>query len=149
MTGVSVTEVSADGAPLTVSIAALLVTFPDTTRMCEVTGVWPVFCATPEPFVTGLPSEVQVMGAVKGWLFWSNAVAVKVNDAPGATVRADGAIEIWSKWGVGGVVGVVGDVGGVVDPLDVVERVWVLVPHPVASAISNSRQAVTRRCLTA
>jgi hypothetical protein len=40
----------------------------------------------PEPFVSGLPSEVQLMGAVKGLLNWSKAVAMKLKDAPEATV---------------------------------------------------------------
>jgi hypothetical protein len=58
-----------------------------------------------------------VIEATNGWLYWSNALAVKANVAPGATVREDGEIEMWSRCAggllAGGVV-VGGVVGGVV-----------------------------------
>ena len=90
-------EVSTEAAPLTVRIAALLLTFPETARICDTAAGWPAFWPMPEPSVTGLPSEVQVMGAVKGLLNWSNAVAVNAKEAPGATVRDGGAIAMWSS----------------------------------------------------
>jgi hypothetical protein len=55
-------------------------------------GLWVAFWEVPVPFDTGLPSEVQVMVAVNGLLYWSKAVAVKLKDAPGATVREGGAM---------------------------------------------------------
>jgi hypothetical protein len=69
--GVRFVDVRIDGAPFTVRMAAALVTFPETARMCVTVGVWLAFCAVPAPSVTGLPSEVQEIGAVKRLLFWS------------------------------------------------------------------------------
>jgi hypothetical protein len=96
-----VTEVSTDGAPVTVRTAAALLTFPETAWMCETAGVSEAFWPVPEPFVTGLPSEAQVIVAVKGLLNWSKAVAVKAKVWPGATVWEAGEIAMWSSWGVG------------------------------------------------
>lgn len=95
--GVRETVLRTDGAPVTVRIAAPLVTLPDTACMCELAEPSPVFCAMPEPFVNGLPSEVHAMGAVKGLLNWSNAEAVNAKAWPGATVTEGGTIEMWSR----------------------------------------------------
>ncbi|MBV9888189.1 MAG: hypothetical protein JO119_16720 [Acidobacteria bacterium] len=119
-----------------------------------------MFSAVPEPFVTGLPSEVQVIGAVKGLLNWSKAVAVKEKDAPGATVTEAGAMAIWSKCGVGGVGGVGGGVGGVVgggvgvggvvaggvfEPVGVLVVLKVPPPHPAANATARHRAKIESR----
>jgi hypothetical protein len=122
LSGVSETDVSTGRAPLTVRIAGLLTTEPEEAMIWEVAGLSNVLTAIPAPFVIGLPSEDHVIEATNGWLYWSNALAVKANVAPGATVREDGDIEMWSRCAggllAGGVVagGVVGGVvvGGVV-----------------------------------
>jgi hypothetical protein len=58
-----------------------------------------------------------VIGAEKGLWYWSNAVAVNVNDSPGETVKEEGEIEIWSNCG--------GNGGVVVNPPELL-----LVPEP-------------------
>ena len=57
-----------EGAPETVRIAAALLTVPDEATMCEMAEASAAFWATPEPLVTTAPSELQVIGAVKGLL---------------------------------------------------------------------------------
>ena len=93
-----------------------------------------------------------------------------MKDAPGATVREAGAMEMWSRWGVGwvggvglvgevgvlggvvgelGEVGVVGEpgvvVGGVEEPVGVVESVVVRVPQPARNAVARSSEPIVSR----
>ena len=93
-----------------------------------------------------------------------------MKDAPGATVSEDGAMEMWSRWGVGcvggvglvgevgvlggvvgelGEVGVVGEpgvvVGGVEEPVGVVVSVLVRVPHPAMNAAARRSEPMVSR----
>jgi hypothetical protein len=98
---------------------------------------------------------------------------VKLKDAPGATVSEDGAMEMWSRWGVGwvgvvggvglvgevgvlggvvgelGEVGVVGEpgvvVGGVEEPVGVVVSVLVRVPQPAMNAAARRSEPIVSR----
>jgi hypothetical protein len=135
LSGVSVAEVRTEGAPVTVRVAGLLFTTPEEATIRELVGLCVLLTPVPAPSVTGLPSEDHVIGATNEWLYWSNALAVNVNEAPGATVSKEGEIEIWSR-----------REGGVVNPPEP-SRTPEPPPHPeirVTSAIkyTSSRKSV-------